>query len=130
MITYGDDGRIARPLLAAMRRGFGMRCPRCGHGRLFRAFLKVADVCGNCGLDLTHQQADDAPPYFTVLIIGHTVIPLCLVAEQLWHPPMWLQMTFWLPTAVLLIGLLLPRIKGAIVGLQWSQRMHGFGEAG
>jgi len=22
---------------------------------------------------------------------------------------------------------LLPRVKGAIVGLQWAQRMHGFG---
>jgi uncharacterized protein (DUF983 family) len=33
---------------------------------------------------------------------------------------------FWLPlTAILAVALLQP-VKGAIVGLQWSYRMHGF----
>jgi uncharacterized protein (DUF983 family) len=35
----------------------------------------------------------------------------------------------WLPLAVALSLWLLPRIKGAIVGLQWAFYMHGFGGA-
>jgi uncharacterized protein (DUF983 family) len=35
-------------------------------------------------------------------------------------------MTVWPLTALGLCLLLLPRIKGAIVGWQWACRMHGF----
>ena len=31
---------------------------------------------------------------------------------------------------VILSLVLLPRIKGALIALQWAQRMHGFGEQG
>jgi uncharacterized protein (DUF983 family) len=38
-------------------------------------------------------------------------------------------MAIW-PTLALGMSLfLLPRIKGAVVGMQWAARMHGFGEA-
>ena len=50
-----------RPLGLAIRRGFAGRCPNCGKGKLFRAYLKVADRCDHCGEDLHHQRADDAP---------------------------------------------------------------------
>ena len=32
-----------RDLWTAMKRGFRCRCPRCGEGKLFRAFLKTAN---------------------------------------------------------------------------------------
>jgi uncharacterized protein (DUF983 family) len=110
----------------SMARGFMCRCPSCGKGRLFRAFLKVADTCPNCGTDLHHQRADDAPPYFTMMIVGHILIPSVVIVERVWHPEIWLQLAVWLPLTVFLtIGLLQP-VKGAIVGLQWALRMHGF----
>ena len=31
------------------------------------------------------------------------------------------------PTGLILALWLLPRIKGALIGLQWALRMHGFG---
>src|SRR5215472_8624084 len=34
-------------------RGVRGRCPRCGRGRLFCAFLKVDDHCSVCRLDFT-----------------------------------------------------------------------------
>ena len=37
--------RPQRDVLQAMRQGFFGRCPKCGRGHLFRAFLKVADEC-------------------------------------------------------------------------------------
>ena len=43
-----------RDVVTAVRRGFFGRCPRCGEGRMFRAYLKVADACPVCGEDLSH----------------------------------------------------------------------------
>jgi len=33
----------------------------------------------------------------------------------------------WLPLTLVLSLWLLPRIKGALIGLQFARRMHGFG---
>ena len=80
---------------------------------MFRAFLKVADTCGHCGEELHHHQADDAPPYFTIFIVGHIVVPLVLLVEKLIYAL-----------------LFLPPVKGALVAYQWALRMHGFEHAG
>jgi uncharacterized protein (DUF983 family) len=118
--------RPQRPLWQAMRRGLHCRCPNCGGGRLFRAYLKVVDRCAVCGTDLHHQRADDAPPYFVMLITGHIVVPAALIVETEFAPPLWLHALIWLPlTLALALGLLQP-IKGAIVGWQWANYMHGF----
>jgi uncharacterized protein (DUF983 family) len=124
---YEATKPASRNFWQAIRRGFMLRCPSCGKGKLFRAYLKVADTCPNCGEELHHHQADDAPPYFTILIVGHIVVPIMLAVELEYMPPVVLQMVFW-PTLTLFLSLiLLPRIKGAVVGMQWAQRMHGFG---
>jgi uncharacterized protein (DUF983 family) len=118
-----------RPAWQAIRRGLRGQCPNCGQGKLFRAFLKVADRCSNCGEVLHHHRADDAPAYFVILIVGHIVVPLALVVEIAYAPPYWLHAAIWLPlTIALAIGLLAP-VKGAIVGWQWANYMHGFDPA-
>jgi uncharacterized protein (DUF983 family) len=39
----------------------------------------------------------------------------------------WVHLAIWVPlTIILSIGLLQP-VKGAIIGLQWANYMHGFG---
>ncbi|MFM2444607.1 MAG: hypothetical protein RJB09_1793, partial [Pseudomonadota bacterium] len=57
----------------AMKLGFRGICPACGEGKIFRAFLKVNDCCPCCGEELHHHRADDAPPYFTILVVAHIV---------------------------------------------------------
>jgi uncharacterized protein (DUF983 family) len=115
-----------RRLGNALLRGLACRCPNCGKGRMFRAFLKVADQCAVCGEDLHHQQADDAPAYFVIFAVGHIVVPLALWVEFTFAPPYWLHAVLWAPlTLGLALGLLQP-FKGAIVAWQWAQRMHGF----
>jgi uncharacterized protein (DUF983 family) len=111
-----------------MWRGFKCRCPNCGHGPLFRAFLKVAAKCPSCGEELHHHRADDAPPYFTMLIVGHIVVPGLLIVEKNWHPDLWIHAVIWLPATAVLTFALMPSVKGSIVGLQWANRMHGFSE--
>src|SRR5215471_19038904 len=53
--------RSPRDARTALLRGFKCRCPNCGQGKLFRAYLKVVDRCAVCGEDYSHQRADDAP---------------------------------------------------------------------
>jgi uncharacterized protein (DUF983 family) len=113
----------------SMRRGWKQTCPNCGKGRMFGAYLKVVDACGSCGQELHHQRADDAPPYFTMFIVGHVVIGGLLAVEKKFHPEPWIQMAIWLPVLVLMSLWLLPRIKGAIIGHQWALKLHGFGSA-
>ena len=123
-ITFAE--RAPRPLARAMWRGFRSRCPNCGQGRMFRAFLKVIDRCEVCGTELFHQRADDAPPYFVILITGHVVVPVALIVETELSPPLWVHAVIWGPLTVAMALALLQPIKGAIVGWQWANYMHGF----
>lgn len=118
--------KSARSLAPAMRKGWSGKCPNCGQGKLFCAYLKVADTCSHCSEDFSHHRADDAPPYITIVIVGHILVGLMLHLEMAWSVPPMVYMYTLVPLAVILPLLLLPPIKGAIVALQWANRMHGF----
>ncbi len=115
-----------RPIFGSLLRGAALKCPACGRGSMFRRYLKVADHCPQCGEALHHQRADDAPPYFTIVIVGHIVVGLVLAVEMAYRPPLWLHAALWLPLTVILTLLVLPVVKGALVALQWALLMHGF----
>jgi uncharacterized protein (DUF983 family) len=117
-----------RDLWSAMKRGFRGRCPRCGEGKLFRAFLKVDDNCSSCGLDYTPHRADDLPAYLVIVVVGHIVVPIVLFIETNFSPAVWLQLAVYLPLTFVSSLLLLQPIKGAVVGFQWALRMHVFDE--
>ncbi len=116
-----------RSVPQAMLRGAQLRCPSCGKGAMFKSYLKVADECPNCGEELHHHRADDAPPYFTMFIVGHIVVGGVLSLEQAYAPPSWVHVVIWLPLLIIMSLALLPPIKGAFVGLQWAIKLHGFG---
>jgi len=116
-----------RPLMPALRRGWRRRCPSCGGGPLMQSFLTVREHCAACGECLHHHRADDLPAWMTILIVGHVLTGLLLTVETTLRPPMWVHWSVW-PALTFAMSLwLLPRIKGAVVGMQWAWRMHGFG---
>ena len=117
-----------RDVWTSLKRGFRGRCPRCGEGKIFRAFLKVADRCSACGLDFTPHRADDLPAYLVIVIVGHIVVPLALMIETNYSPPVALQLAIYLPLTLVASLLLLQPVKGAVVAVQWALRMHGFDE--
>ena len=129
-IVWGQESaRVEkRDVWTAMKRGFRGRCPRCGEGKLFRAFLKVDDHCSVCGLDYTPHRADDLPAYLVIVIVGHIVVPLALMIETNYSPPVALQLAIYLPATLIASLLLLQPVKGAVVAVQWALRMHGFDE--
>ena len=92
-------------------------------------YLKVHDECAVCAQELHHQRADDGPAYVTILVTGHILAPLMLIVFEMYRPnPIALTVGFSLVFMVMALYLL-PRLKGAFVGLQWAKRMHGFSKA-
>jgi uncharacterized protein (DUF983 family) len=85
-----------KPTLAiAAFRGVKGRCPQCGQGKLFRAYLKQVDRCAVCGEEYGHIRSDDAAPWLTILIVGHLVVPLALAVETHASVPSWVSMSLW-----------------------------------
>jgi uncharacterized protein (DUF983 family) len=117
-----------RDVWTSIKRGFRGRCPRCGEGKLFRAFLKVDNNCSVCDLDFTPHRADDLPAYLVIVIVGHIVVPIALMIETNYSPSVALQLAFYLPITLVASLALLQPVKGAVVGMQWALRMHGFDE--
>ena len=115
--------------LETMSRGFRGHCPACGQGRMFRAYLKVADACPHCGEELHHHRADDFPAYLVIFIVGHILVPIVLAVETAFAPPMLLSIPLWLTAAAAMCMGLLQPVKGAVVALQWHLGMHGFEES-
>ncbi|KKB09505.1 zinc-finger protein [Devosia chinhatensis] len=111
----------------AMWRGTLCRCPHCGQGKMFRAYLKVADQCDVCGEELNHHRADDFPPYIAITIVGHIIVFLMLHMDMSYRVEPITYIWTMVPLAIVLPLAILPSIKGAIVGLQWANRMYGFG---
>lgn len=121
------EARDDRPLGAAIGRGLMCRCPACGRGRLLRGYLRVAPACPACGEDLSPQRADDGPAYLTILIVGHLLAPLLMWYFVAFRPSPAEMIAVFATGSVALSLALLPRMKGMIVAIQWSRRMHGFG---
>ena len=113
-------------LTLAVRRGALDRCPRCGGGRVFSGFVRVAPACEACGLDFSGHRADDLPPYLVIFVVGHLIGIAILETEMRLDVPLWLSLAVWpLLTLVLALALMRPA-KGGVVGLQYALGMHGF----
>ena len=109
------------PILSAV---FG-RCPRCGRGRLFSGYLKVALSCSACGLDYAGHDAADGPVVPIMLIVGFLSAGGALWLEFALFPPTWLHLIIWPPVIVLLSLALLRPFKALFIGAQFKFRAEG-----
>lgn len=114
-----------RDMKTSLRRGFMLRCPRCGDGRVLHSYLKVNDSCAECGQSFKEARADDGPAYFTILIVAHLAgFALHIMWSHLEPSPLVLASTVAIGSTVLALWLL-PRFKGALIGFQWAKGLHG-----
>jgi uncharacterized protein (DUF983 family) len=113
----------------AIWRGLRGKCPACGKGHLFRAYLKVTDACPACGEEMHHHRADDFPAYLVIAITGQVLVPIVLSVETRMVPPIWLSVTLWPSLALAMALSLLQPVKGAVVAIQWYGGLHGFSDA-
>ncbi len=129
-VRFGDDAENERPLNRSIMRGLLNRCPACGSGKLFRAFLKPVDRCEACHEDYTPQQADDLPPYLVIVIVGHITLGGFMMTDMVFTEwSSWFHLAIWVPITLLLSLVMLQPVKGGVIGLQWALKMHGFGGA-
>lgn len=118
-----QNGASMKP---ALLRGARLRCPRCGEGRMFSGYLKVASQCDCCGLDLTPQRADDGPAYIVILIVAHLIgFSLPVMFDLMGDKPAMIAVVLSVLCIVLSLAML-PPVKGMFVALQWFKGMHGF----
>ena len=103
----------------AARRGILGRCPCCGEGKLFRAYLKQVDNCSVCGEAFGHIRADDAAPWLTIILVGHIFIPLMLLVVAFTTLPGWVSAVLWSCVFAGLSLAILPRAKALFIAILW-----------
>ena len=104
--------------------GLLCRCPRCGEGKLFSGYLKLAPTCAICGLDLAFADSGDGPAIFVIFLVAPLVIILALVTGSLVSIAPWMHLVLWIPTTLILCLALLPPFKGVLVNLQFRHDAH------
>lgn len=101
------------------------RCPRCGKGALFQpGFLNIAlqPQCPSCGLELSKNDNGDGPAVFLVFVLGAALVPLALIIDHFFAPPLWLLgIIFGILILGITLGLLRP-IKAWVIALQYKHR--------
>ena len=127
VIHYGKPAEAERPLGRSISRGLLGRCPNCGTGKLFGAYLKPVARCAVCDEDLSPQRSDDLPPYLVILVLGHIVVGGYMIMASIVHLPVWAHLAIWVPVTIIAALAIIQPIKGGVIGLQWALRMHGFG---
>lgn len=117
-------------LSAAMLRGAKGQCPRCGGPGLFARFLKPVERCRTCGQDWTLHQADDFPPYVSILVTGHLLAPVMIAMGFVASIPMWGKVVIMMTLAVAMMLAMLQPAKGGIIAMQWWLGLHDFHPGG
>jgi uncharacterized protein (DUF983 family) len=116
-----DKDNMRQVIMRALRK----LCPQCGQGKLMASYLKQVQHCASCGEGYGHIRADDAPPWATILIVGHIVVLLALEFEKLSTWPAWLAVMVWSALALVLSLAILPRAKALFVGIIWATSAPG-----
>lgn len=100
--------------------GFKGRCPRCGHGRLFRGFITLRKSCEVCNLDFGFADSGDGPAVLITFVAGFIVVGAALWLELAFQPPYWVHALVSLPLILIsCLGPLRP-LKGWMIARQYQ----------
>ena len=102
-------------------RGMKLRCPRCGDGKLFRAYLKPVKHCSTCQQNWGKVRADLAPAWAAMTISAHLTV-------LTWHfffwkseMPSWQLSLILCVIAALICLVSLPAMKGLFMAIIWAK---------
>lgn len=109
----------AAPLLKAALQG---RCPRCGEGRLFHGFIKIAEKCNVCSLSYAGHDTGDGPAFFIILPLCLIVAGSALLVDLTFRPPMWVHLIIWPMFIMGVTAAVIRPIKATMVALQYRHR--------
>jgi uncharacterized protein (DUF983 family) len=97
-------------------------CPRCGRGRLFSGFLKLAPKCNACGLDYSFADPADGPAFFVMMTMAIPATGFGMWIELAYNPPLWVHFVTTLPFLLLSCVPILRPIKGVLVASQYINK--------
>ena len=101
------------------------QCPRCGGRTLFAGWVRFADRCRTCGLELTRFNVGDGPAAFLTLIVGAVVVVLALWLQLAAEPPWWVHVLLWPPLTVAGVILGLRVGKAALLQSEYRNKADG-----
>lgn len=110
--------------VSPFKAGLLCRCPRCGEGKLFKSYLKIAPSCATCGLDLAFADSGDGPAIFVIFLVAPLIIALAMVVGAVFNPPPYVHLFLWIPATLILSLALLPPFKATMVALQYRHDAH------
>ena len=113
---------------APLKTGLACTCPKCGAGDLYKLGLSLTlrDRCETCGLDFSKNDSADGPAVFLVFIFGALLVPLALIVDHNFAPPLWVHAILWTIVVLgLTLGALRP-VKAYTIALQYKRRPDDF----
>ncbi|MGH1456134.1 MAG: DUF983 domain-containing protein [Alphaproteobacteria bacterium] len=111
-----------------LRVALSCKCPKCQKGDLYKAGITVElrGACDVCGLDYTKNDSADGPAVFMIFVLGFLLVPLALLFETVFTPPLWVHAVLWSAVALgLTLGALRP-LKALVIALQFKHRPGGW----
>lgn len=73
------DRNDCRGLVHLFKHALRLRCPHCGHGRMFSSWLKLRKACASCGFVFERQEHDYFVGAYTLNLIIAELIVVCLL---------------------------------------------------
>jgi uncharacterized protein (DUF983 family) len=108
-----------------LKNALACKCPRCSKGDLFPQGLfnlTLLPPCASCGLNLAKNDSADGPAVFLIFFLGFALVPLALLFENAFAPPLWVHAVLWGGLALgITLGLLKP-LKAYVIALQYRHR--------
>ncbi len=107
-----------------IERGLRCKCPKCGQGPLYDGLwsFTLKERCSVCGLDYSKNDSADGPAVILIFVLGFLLVPLALIFESIFAPPLWVHGVLWgILALALTLGTLKP-LKAYIMAVQFKHR--------
>ena len=101
---------------------FNYCCPKCKKGKIFKNILEIKEKCEFCKLKLSEHDCGDGPMFFAILILNIFVVSFAIITEIYFSPPLWLHITVWGTTTILLSIILIKYLKVIFLALDFKYR--------
>jgi len=116
-----DDGDgTEKSVGLSVWRGIKCKCPRCGQAWLFHHYIEQVDRCPACGEPLAYYKVGLFLPLIVVTVMVFIAGFVMLEMELSGHGNPLVYLYVLVPLSAIVPLLLLPSMKGGLIGLMWA----------
>lgn len=120
-MTTTELGKPPRRVWPAVLNGLRCRCPKCGDGKLYPAFIEQVETCDKCSEPLGRYNVGLLLPFVVIMIVAHLLIGVMLAMEASGENSSGTYLTVLVPLSVIIPLAVLRSTKGALIGILWSR---------